>query len=192
MLKAVGLAAAGSGGRARAGEQALPLAAPRTSVPVAPRPLRILILGGTGFIGLHQVHYALARGHKSTLFNRGRNPKDWPGLVEELTGDRNTGDLASLEGRTFDVRIDNPTTLPFWVRDAGAVLKGEDGGFSRRSNRKALAAGLTFRPLSLTALDTLGRFKALPPDRQSTLRAGLKPEREKESRGGWRGLWPGC
>jgi 2'-hydroxyisoflavone reductase len=89
------------------------------------KPLHILILGGTGFIGPHQVRYALARGHKVTLFNRGRQPKDWPGEVEELLGDRNTGDLKALEGREWDVCIDNPTTLPFWVRDAGRVLKGK-------------------------------------------------------------------
>ncbi len=91
----------------------------------ARKPLRILILGGTGFIGPHQVRYALARGHKVTLFNRGRSPKDWPTEVEELTGDRNTGDLKALEGREWDVCIDNPTTLPFWVRDAGVVLKSK-------------------------------------------------------------------
>jgi 2'-hydroxyisoflavone reductase len=90
----------------------------------APKPLRILVLGGTGFIGPHQVRYALSRGHKLTLFNRGRRPKEWPAPVEELVGDRNTGDLRALEGREWDVCIDNPTTLPFWVRDAGQVLKG--------------------------------------------------------------------
>jgi len=84
--------------------------------------LRILILGGTGFTGPHQVRYALERGHTVTLFNRGRERKDWPGKVEELIGDRNTGDLKALEGRDWDVCIDNPTTLPFWVRDAGRVL----------------------------------------------------------------------
>ncbi len=363
MIKAAGLAAVSLGTRGLA-------AAAQAK---APRPLRILILGGTGFIGPHQVRYALARGHKLTLFNRGRNPKDWPGQVEELTGDRNTGDLASLKGRTWDVCIDNPTTLPFWVRDAGAILKGqvghyifvstlsvysdnrasgqdenaalfkyqgteeevmketqesvrknmgnlygplkarsekeaetwfpgittivrpglivgpgdetdrftywpvrldrggdvlapgdgkdavqiidardlsewmirlaemkafgiynamgpatelsmgkmladigaaikskatlhwapadflekqkvsawsdmpvwipsvgEDAGFSRRSNKRALAKGLTFRPMSQTAPDTLAYFKSLPADRQATLKAGLKPEREKE------------
>jgi len=87
--------------------------------------LRILVLGGTGFIGPHQVRYALARGHQVTLFNRGKEPRAWPGAVEELIGDRNTGDLKALEGRTWDVCIDNPTTLPFWVRDAGAVLAGK-------------------------------------------------------------------
>jgi 2'-hydroxyisoflavone reductase len=86
--------------------------------------LRILILGGTGFTGPHQVRYALERGHHVTLFNRGRRPQPWPGNVVELIGDRNTGDLKSLESGEWDVCIDNPTTLPFWVRDAGRVLKG--------------------------------------------------------------------
>jgi 2'-hydroxyisoflavone reductase len=92
----------------------------------AARPLDILILGGTGFTGPHQVRYALARGHKVTLFNRGKRPKqEWPGEVEELLGDRNTGDLKSLEGREWDVCIDNPTSVPFWVRDVGKVLEGK-------------------------------------------------------------------
>jgi 2'-hydroxyisoflavone reductase len=93
------------------------------------KPLRILILGGTGFIGPHQVRYALARGHKVTVFNRGKNAQAWPGNVEELTGDRNLGDLSALEGREWDVCIDNPTTLPFWVRDAGRVLRGKVGQY---------------------------------------------------------------
>jgi 2'-hydroxyisoflavone reductase len=96
---------------------------------MAARKLRILILGGTGFTGPHQVRYALSRGHQVTLFNRGRQPRDWPGEVEELIGDRNTGDLKALAGRTWDVCIDNPTTLPFWVRDAGTALKGKVGQY---------------------------------------------------------------
>lgn len=95
----------------------------------AVKPLRILILGGTGFTGPHQVRYALARGHSLTLFNRGRRPKEWPSHVEELTGDRDTGDLKSLAGREWDVCIDNPTSVPFWVRDAGAVLGGKVGHY---------------------------------------------------------------
>lgn len=91
----------------------------------AAQPLNILILGGTGFTGPHQVRYALARGHKLTLFNRGRRPKEWPAEVEELTGDRETGDLKSLAGRTWDVCIDNPTSVPHWVRDVGRVLQGK-------------------------------------------------------------------
>ncbi|QSX75049.1 SDR family oxidoreductase [Lysobacter arenosi] len=96
----------------------------------AAKPLNILILGGTGFTGPFQVNYALARGHKVTLFNRGKRPSpEWPGEVEQLFGDRNTGDLKSLQGRKWDVCIDNPTSLPFWVRDAGNVLKGNVGHY---------------------------------------------------------------
>jgi len=88
------------------------------------RKLKILILGGTGFTGPHQVRHALSRGHQVTVFNRGHEHGAWRGPVEALVGDRNTGDLKALEGRDWDVCIDNPTTLPFWVRDAGRVLAG--------------------------------------------------------------------
>src|SRR5215469_17087661 len=90
--------------------------------------MRLLILGGTGFIGPYQVRYALARGHHVTIFNRGRQQETWPGPVEELLGDRN-GDLKALEGRDWDVCIDNPTSLPVWVRDAARVLKGHIGQY---------------------------------------------------------------
>lgn len=96
----------------------------------ASKPLNILILGGTGFTGPFQVNYALARGHSVTLFNRGKRPSpEWPGHVEQLLGDRDSGDLASLKGRRWDVCIDNPTSLPFWVRDAGKVLAGHVGHY---------------------------------------------------------------
>jgi nucleoside-diphosphate-sugar epimerase len=86
--------------------------------------LRILILGGTGFTGPYQVRYALSRGHKVTTFNRGKtHPGELPNEVEQLVGDRN-GKLDALKDRKWDVAIDNPTTLPAWVRDAAQVLKG--------------------------------------------------------------------
>src|SRR5881392_3564916 len=88
------------------------------------KPLRILILGGTGFIGPYQVQYALSRGHKITTFNRGKTHKnELPEGVEQLIGDRN-GQLDALKNRRWDVVIDNPTTLPAWVRDVAQVLKG--------------------------------------------------------------------
>src|ERR1700755_585916 len=90
------------------------------------KPMRLLILGGTGFIGPHQVRYALARGHRITVFNRGRQKQIWPGPVEELLGDRD-GDLKALEGCDWDVCIDNATSLPRWVRDAARLLKGHVG-----------------------------------------------------------------
>jgi len=88
------------------------------------KPLRILILGGTGFTGPYQVGYALSRGHKVTTFNRGKtHPGELPNEVEQLIGDRN-GKLDALKNRQWDVVIDNPTTLPAWVRDAAQILKG--------------------------------------------------------------------
>jgi 2'-hydroxyisoflavone reductase len=89
------------------------------------KPLRILILGGTGFTGPYQIHYALSRGHKVTTFNRGKtHPGETPAEVEQLVGDRN-GKLDALKNRQWDVVIDNPTTLPAWVRDAAQILKGK-------------------------------------------------------------------
>jgi 2'-hydroxyisoflavone reductase len=91
-----------------------------------PTPLKILILGGTGFTGPHQVHYAVARGHNVTVFNRGKRQADLPKSVAHLVGDRNAPDgVAALKGTaTWDVVIDVPTTNPRWVRDAAGVLKG--------------------------------------------------------------------
>jgi 2'-hydroxyisoflavone reductase len=98
--------------------------------PSAPRvaraaaPLDILILGGTGFTGPEQVEYATARGHRVTLFNRNRTRPDFfKGRVEQLIGDL-SGDVSALAGKSFDVVIDNPTTLPFWVRNAAQHLAG--------------------------------------------------------------------
>ena len=96
-----------------------------TNVGKAPKPLKILILGGTGFTGPFQVKYAVARGHKVTVFNRGKtHPGLLPPGVEQLVGDRNTGQLDALKGRQWDVVIDNPTMLPKWVRDVGQILQG--------------------------------------------------------------------
>jgi 2'-hydroxyisoflavone reductase len=93
-----------------------------SDVTPAPTPLKILILGGTGFTGPFQVRYAVARGHTVTVFNRGRRQAELPDSVEHLIGDRNN-DLKALEGRKWDVVIDNPTTLPNWVRLSGKLLK---------------------------------------------------------------------
>lgn len=90
--------------------------------------MRILILGGTGFIGPHQIRYAVERGHKVTMFNRGKtNPTVFPN-VERLEGDRD-GKLDALKGREWDAVIDNPATLPRWVRDAAQLLKDSAGHY---------------------------------------------------------------
>ena len=94
----------------------------------SPTPLRILILGGTNFIGPHQVRAAVERGHEVTLFNRGiTNPDLFPDL-ETLIGDRN-GDLGALAGREWDVVIDNPANIPRWVRLSAEALRGSVGKY---------------------------------------------------------------
>ncbi|HZD05017.1 MAG TPA: NAD-dependent epimerase/dehydratase family protein [Longimicrobiales bacterium] len=92
----------------------------------APRALRILILGGTSFLGPHQIRYALERGHTVTIFNRGRSrPRMFTELVdgvEHLQGDRG-GDLAALRGRTWDAVIDNSGQDVGWVRASAEALR---------------------------------------------------------------------
>src|SRR6186713_1333124 len=67
------------------------------------KPMNILILGGTGFTGPFQVKYALSRGHKVTVFNRGKtHPGELPKEAEQLIGDRN-GQLDALKDRKWDV-----------------------------------------------------------------------------------------
>jgi len=86
-------------------------------------PLRILILGGTGFIGPYQVRYAVQRGHSVTVFNRGRRQTDLPAGVEHLQGDRN-GQLDALRTGSWDCVIDNSATNPDWVRLSAGLLQG--------------------------------------------------------------------
>ena len=94
--------------------------------------LRILILGGTAFTGPHQIKYALDRGHKISIFNRGKTKptvhKKLFDRVEHLVGDRNDN-LTALESREWDAVIDNSATYPRWVRQTTEILKGNAGTY---------------------------------------------------------------
>ena len=84
--------------------------------------MRLLVLGGTAFLGRALVAAALERGHEVTLFNRGRtNPELFP-EAERLRGDRNE-DLSALEGREWDAVVDVATFLPRAVRLATEALR---------------------------------------------------------------------
>jgi len=84
--------------------------------------VRILILGGTKFLGRAIVDAALARGHEPTLFNRGEtNPELFPG-IEKLRGDR-TADLSALKGRSWDAVIDVAGYVPAVVRRSAELLR---------------------------------------------------------------------
>lgn len=98
------------------------------AVKPATKPLDILFLGGTGFLGPHQINYAVARGHRVTMFNRGSNAGMYGDAVEELIGNRDNNiddGLAVLKGdRSWDVVIDNSGYVPRHVRDSTMLLKG--------------------------------------------------------------------
>lgn len=84
--------------------------------------MRLLILGGTRFLGRHLVDAALARGHQITLFNRGKsNPALFPD-IETISGDRET-DLNKLAGRRWDAVIDTCGYLPRIVRLSAQALR---------------------------------------------------------------------
>ena len=83
-------------------------------------PMRLLILGGTVYLGRHLVDAALARGHAVTLFNRGTRSAPWPD-VEQLVGDRD-GNLDALSGRTWDAVVDTSGYVPRLVGASAARL----------------------------------------------------------------------
>lgn len=147
-LKTTATAGAALGAAAFLPNAVARLFAAETDLQKAATPLRILILGGTGFIGPSQVRYAVARGHKVTIFNRGQtNPGIFKGLanVETRIGDRapNPGNYDSLKTGEWDVVIDNPTTRPRWVREAAAAVKGRAGHYVFISTISVYAANDT-------------------------------------------------
>lgn len=105
----------------------------RAAVNAATRPMSFLFLGGTGFLGPHQINYAVERGHQVTMFNRGSNAGMYGDAVEEIIGNRDTridAGLTALEGdRTWDVVVDNSGYVPRHVRDSVNLLKGRTGRY---------------------------------------------------------------
>lgn len=89
--------------------------------------MRILVLGGTSFVGRAIVTDALARGEDVTLFGRGRTGVDLIPELERRTGDRSTGDYAALASGSWDGVVDVSGYVPRHVREAGEAL-GDRGG----------------------------------------------------------------
>lgn len=85
--------------------------------------MRLLVLGGTRFVGRHLVEAALARGHEVTLFHRGRTNPDLFPRAERLLGDRE-GDLSVLDGRRWDAVLDVAGYVPRVVRASAERLAG--------------------------------------------------------------------
>ena len=86
--------------------------------------MRLLVLGGTVFLGRHVAEEAVRRGHQVTLFHRGRHGADLlAGRAEHVFGDR-TGDLAGLMGRSWDAAIDTSGFEPGPVSRSSALDLG--------------------------------------------------------------------
>jgi len=91
--------------------------------------LRLLIIGGTAFLGRHISEQALAGGHELTLFHRGRtNPELFP-EAEHVLGDRDGG-LEPLRGRRFDAVIDTSGYFPRVVRQSAELLEPSAGHYT--------------------------------------------------------------
>ena len=120
-----------AGATAGLGLCALPVFS-QAAVSRATRPLKLLILGGTGFLGPHTVEYARSRGHEITLFNRGKTNLGMFSELETIIGDRdpdvNAG-LSGLEGRTWDAVIDNSGYVPRHVGASGRLLADQVGQY---------------------------------------------------------------
>ena len=83
--------------------------------------MRLVVLGGTIFLGRHVAAEALRRGHEVTLFHRGRHGADLFPEAEHLVGDRG-GDLSALAGRRWDAAVDTSGYEPAQVAAASALL----------------------------------------------------------------------
>jgi len=122
--------------------------------------VRILIIGGTRFVGRHLVDAALARRHEVTLFNRGRsNPGLFP-QVERITGDREK-DLGKLEGRIWDVAIDVVGYVPRLVRLSAESL---EGSVSRYVFISSISAYADFKKTGIDESYPLAKMPDKPTD----------------------------
>lgn len=84
--------------------------------------MKVLVLGGTLFVGRHVVEAALDHGHEVTVCHRGRTGPELYPEVEHLRGDRDFNDLESLRNRRWDAVVDTSARVPRWVRDSTELL----------------------------------------------------------------------
>ncbi len=117
---------------------------------------RILVLGGTSFVGRHITETALDAGHEVTMFNRGKTNSHLFTDVPRLTGDRNEGDLSALATGEWDAVIDVNAYIPRHVREMVAALDGRVGHYtfiSTVSVYQAQASGPITEESPLATLD---------------------------------------
>ncbi|MBV8370012.1 MAG: NAD-dependent epimerase/dehydratase family protein [Candidatus Eremiobacteraeota bacterium] len=117
--------------------------------------MRVLVLGGTVFLGRHVVETLLARGHEVTLFHRGKRGLELFPNAERVLGDRAT-DLDRLPaGARWDAVVDTSTSLPGYVRTSADALLG-------RAGRYVFVSSVSAYDISLPSLDESSRLLELP------------------------------
>ena len=141
--------------------------------------MKILVLGGTKFVGRATVEAALERGHAVTLFNRGQTNPDLFPEAEQLRGDR-TQDLSALDGREWDAVVDPSTSIPAVARASAEALRDRVGRYlfvssisvyadfsgspTESSPRAELEDGQPDDELMLPGYENYGALKALAED----------------------------
>lgn len=91
--------------------------------------MRLLVLGGTSFVGRAIVEEAIGRSHEVTIFSRGRTGAELFGSLDRRIGDRTTGDYSSLGGGSWDAVADVSGYIPRHVQQAAATLEGVVGRY---------------------------------------------------------------
>jgi 2'-hydroxyisoflavone reductase len=135
----------------------------------------LLVLGGTGFIGPHLVRHAVARGHRVTIFTRGRTQAALPEGVTRLIGDRD-GKLDALQGRRFDAVIDDSATKPERVQLSTQLLKDSVGRYLFTSS-----TGVYYPYLQAGADEARAvRVEAMDPEDGSAAYGVAKAQCERE------------
>jgi 2'-hydroxyisoflavone reductase len=142
--------------------------------------MRILVLGGTRFVGRHIVEAALAAGHAVTVFNRGLTPLPWD-TVEHLRGDRDQGDLQSLRGREWGACIDVNGYLPQHVRATATLLA------DRVARYAFVSTASVYELPGVAPVDEAGAVHAVPeravdavgPDLYGPLKVACEAEAER-------------
>lgn len=117
--------------------------------------MKILILGGTKFLGRHLVDAALAAGHEVTLFNRGKTNPTLFQNVETIFGDREQ-DMDKLAGREWDAAIDVAGYLPRIVRLSAEALKGSVKKYVFISS---ISVYSDFRKVGINEQDPVGKLE---------------------------------
>lgn len=143
--------------------------------------MKLLILGGTRFLGKHLVIAARARGHEVTLFNRGNYSTEGLGTVETIQGDRHS-ELHKLRGRRWDVVVDTSGHLPRAVKAAAEILSDEVERYvfisSQNAYRDVRVRGIAETyPLATLSNEQLDRANAIETSGQPSygeLYGGLK------------------